>query len=52
MELIHEESRAIYVHCRAHKLNLVVQDSSKNSNDVRNVMGIVQSLIAVILGSP
>ena len=35
MKLIHEENRAIYVHCRAHKLN---SGCYKNSNDVRYVM--------------
>ena len=50
-KLIHRKSRAIYVHRKAHKLNLVVQDALKNSNDVRNVMGLVQSLIGFICGS-
>ena len=35
MKLIHEESRAIYVHCGAHKLN---SGYLKNSNDARYVM--------------
>ena len=49
LKLIHEESRAIYVHCRAHKSN---SGCFKNSNDVRYVMGLVQSLISFICGSP
>ena len=48
-ELIHEESRAIYVHCRAYKLN---SGCFKNNNDVRYVMGLVESLIAFICDSP
>ena len=51
-KLIHEESGAVYVHCRAHKLKLVAQDALKNSNDVRNVMELVHSSIAFIRGSP
>ena len=51
-KLIHEESRAIYVHCRAYKVNVVVKDALKNISDVRNAMGLVQSLIAFIRGSP
>ena len=30
-KLIHEESRPIYVRCRAHKLNLVVQSINQNT---------------------
>ena len=51
-KLIHEESRAIYVHCRAHKLNLFVQDAFKSSNGEINVIGVIPSLIGFIRGSP
>ena len=49
MKLIHEESRAICVHKRVHKLN---SGCFKNSNDVRYVMRLVQSPIAIIRGPP
>lgn len=46
------EPRAIFVHCRAHNLNLVVQDEMKNNQEIENVMAIVQKLIAFTRGSP
>ena len=51
-KLIHEENQAIYIHCRVQKLNLVVEDALQNSNDARNVMGLVQSLVGFISNSP
>ena len=51
-KILQEESRATYVHCRAHKLNLAVQDSMKNNTEMRNVLKVIQDLIAFIRGSP
>ena len=47
-----KEERAIYVHCRAHYLNLVAQDSVENQIEIRNIMNLVQSFIAFARGSP
>ena len=33
-----QEQRALYVHCRAHSLNLVAQDSVDNNPEIRNTM--------------
>ena len=45
------EKRAVYVHCRAHKLHLAVQAMS-SSKEIRDVMALIQDLIAFISGSP
>ena len=50
--VLKEESRGIYVHCRAHKLNLAVQDAMNNNEEICNVMVLVQELTAFIRGSP
>ncbi|XP_065665466.1 zinc finger MYM-type protein 1-like [Hydra vulgaris] len=36
--VLQQESRALYVHCRAHNLNLVIQDEIKNIPDIENIM--------------
>ena len=46
------EERAIYLHCRAHNLNLVAQDSVNNQTKIRNIMNLVQSFIAFARDSP
>ena len=46
------ENRAVYVHCRAHKLNLAVQDAMSSSNEIRDVMALIQDLVAFIRGCP
>ena len=46
------EKRAVYVHCRAHKLNLAVQDAMSSSKEIRDVMALILDLIAFIRGSP
>ena len=46
------EKRAVYVHCRAHKLNLAVQDAMSSSKEIRDVMALIQDLITFIRGSP
>ena len=51
-KVLKEESRAIYVHCRAHKLNLAVQNAMNNKEEIRNVMVLVQELTAFIRGLP
>lgn len=50
--VLQEESRALFVHCRAHNLNLVVQDEVKNIPDINNIMSLVQKFIAFARGSP
>ena len=40
-KIFQEKSHATYVHCRAHKLNLAVQDALKSNNEIRNVMGMI-----------
>lgn len=46
------EQRALFVHCRAHTLNLVVQDEIGGIAEVVNVMGIIQKCVAFARGSP
>ncbi|XP_065647030.1 zinc finger MYM-type protein 1-like isoform X1 [Hydra vulgaris] len=50
--VLQQESRALYVHCRAHNLNLVIQDEIKNIPDIENIMSLVQKFIAFTRGSP
>ena len=47
-----QEQRALYVHCRAHSLNLVAQDSVDNNPEIRNTMALVQKFVAFARGSP
>jgi hypothetical protein len=47
-----EESRAVYVHCLAHSLNLVVQDTMRQINDVRDFLNVARELITFVRGSP
>ena len=47
-----EQSRALYVHCLAHSLNLCVQDVTKKCFLIRNVMDFIHSLIQLIKFSP
>lgn len=46
------ESRAIFVHCTAHTLNLVVQDAMQNINKIRDFLSTLRSLIAFVKDSP
>jgi Domain of unknown function (DUF4371)/hAT family C-terminal dimerisation region len=46
------EVRALYVHCRAHTLNLVAQDCVENVTEIRNAMNLVQKFVAFARGSP
>ncbi|XP_065643076.1 zinc finger MYM-type protein 1-like [Hydra vulgaris] len=50
--VLQQESRALYVHCRAHNLNLVIQDEIKNIPDIENIKSLVQKFIAFTRGSP
>ena len=38
------ENRAVYIHCYAHCLNLVLVDAVKHNNNATNFFGIIQSL--------
>ena len=44
-----EEHRALYVHCHAHQLNLVLADACMNIKEVRNGLGTVSTLYIVLL---
>ncbi|XP_067213479.1 zinc finger MYM-type protein 1-like [Linepithema humile] len=46
------EPRALYVHCNAHNLNLVVQDGMQCISSVKNFIGVVKELINFIRDSP
>ena len=45
------ESRAIYIHCHAHQLNLALQSACCAVRDIRNVLGTVSSLYNFLEGS-
>ena len=47
-----EESKALYVHCLAHSLNLCVQEVTKKCVIVRNVMEFIYELVQLIKFSP
>lgn len=47
-----EESRAIFVHCTAHTLNLVVQDAMKNIPVGQDFLAIMRELITFVRNSP
>ncbi|KYN16540.1 hypothetical protein ALC57_11201 [Trachymyrmex cornetzi] len=46
------EPRALYVHCNAHNLNLVVQDGMECISSVKNFIGVIKELINFIRDSP
>ncbi|KYN09339.1 Zinc finger MYM-type protein 1, partial [Trachymyrmex cornetzi] len=46
------EPRALFVHCNAHNLSLVVQDGIENVLPIKNFVGIVRELINFIRDSP
>ena len=43
--------RGVYVHCYAHILNLVLQDTTSDVEPLRNVLGTLQSLYNFLEGS-
>lgn len=47
-----EESRALYVHCLAHNLNLTLKDVTKKCELIRDVMSFIYDLIQLIKFSP
>jgi hypothetical protein len=47
-----EERRAVYVHCCAHSLNLVVQDALRQVNRVRDFLNSMRELITLVRASP
>ena len=47
-----EESKALYVHCLAHNLNLCLQDASRKCKILRNTMDFIYDLIQLIKFSP
>ncbi len=46
------EPRALFVHCRAHTLNLMVQDEIGRNLEIAKIMSTVQKFIAFARGSP
>lgn len=50
--IIDVEPRAIFVHCTAHTLNLVVQDTMQNINKVRDFLAVLRSMISFVKDSP
>lgn len=46
------EPRAVYVHCNAHTLNLVVQDGMEQVSIAKNFIGSVKEMINFIRDSP
>lgn len=46
------EPRAIHIHCLAHSLNLVVQDSMKQVSVIRDYLVTIRELITFVRGSP
>lgn len=46
------EERALYVHCNAHNLNLVIQDAITQVQWARQYIGITREILTFIQGSP
>ncbi|XP_026819100.1 zinc finger MYM-type protein 1-like [Rhopalosiphum maidis] len=46
------EPRALFVHCQAHSLNLVTQDSMQNVEKARDILNFIRELITFIKQSP
>ena len=46
-----EQPKALYVHCYAHCLNLVIVDVTKRNKNARNFFGVIEKLYAFIKGS-
>lgn len=46
------EPRALFVHCKAHTLNLVAQDAMKNVVMISNFLGVAKDVISFIRDSP
>lgn len=47
-----EESRALYVHCLAHSLNLCKQDVTRKCSIIRNTLEMMNELVQLIKLSP
>ncbi|XP_077531307.1 zinc finger MYM-type protein 1-like [Haemaphysalis longicornis] len=47
-----EEPRAIYVHCLAHVLNLVLNDVMQTVDRCRDILSVITELISFVTGSP
>lgn len=48
---LQEESRATYIHCHAHVLNLTLAKACTSVQNVRNVLGLVDTLYKLLEGS-
>lgn len=51
-KILLDEPRAIYVHCHAHRVNLVVQDSFQKILHVHDVLSDIKEIITFIRDSP
>jgi len=47
-----QEPRALYIHCTAHVVNLVVHDVAQNIPACRNFMALIRDMITLIRNSP
>lgn len=50
--ILSDEPRALYVHCNAHNLNLVVQDSFQKISSIRDFLALIKDLINFVRDSP
>jgi len=50
--IVELENRAIYVHCVAHTLNLVVQDAMLKIDKSRDFLSMIKSIIVFVRSSP
>ncbi|KAJ8911106.1 hypothetical protein NQ315_003368 [Exocentrus adspersus] len=50
--IVDVQPKALFVHCSAHSLNLVVQDSFQKIPAVRDFLAIIRDLINFVRGSP
>ena len=50
--MLAEEQRALYVHCFAHSLNLVVQHALKSEKSMRDTMSMVGNMVTFVRDSP
>lgn len=48
----HEEPRALYVHCAAHRVNLAVQDAMEKVFCAKEFLGVLRELITFVKDSP
>ena len=52
MQLLKEESRALYTHCYGHSLNLTCSDAIKKVALMRNALNVVLEITKLVKNSP